>query len=59
MKPSVPFAPYQGAEDYIFVSYAHKDSARVFEVISALHRRFYRVWYDQGIEIGADWPVKR
>lgn len=56
MKTSVPFAPYQGAEDYIFVSYAHKDSARVFEVISALHRRFYRVWYDQGIEIGADWP---
>ena len=56
MKTSVPFAPYQGAEDYIFVSYAHKDSVRVFEVISALHRRFYRVWYDQGIEIGADWP---
>jgi hypothetical protein len=56
MKTEVPFAPYQGSEDYIFVSYAHKDSARVFEVIRELHQRRYRVWYDQGIEIGADWP---
>jgi len=56
MKNGIPFVPYQGPEDYIFVSYAHKDSPRVFDVIRCLHRQKYRVWYDQGIEIGADWP---
>ena len=56
MKNGIPFVPYQGSEDYIFVSYAHKDSPQVFDLIHSLHRRKYRVWYDQGIEIGADWP---
>ena len=56
MKNGIPFVPYQGAEDYIFVSYAHKDSAQVFDVIRLLHQQKYRIWYDQGIEIGADWP---
>ena len=56
MKNGIPFVPYQGAEDYIFVSYAHKDSPQVFDLIHSLHRKKYRIWYDQGIEIGADWP---
>ena len=56
MKNGIPFVPYQGVDDYIFVSYAHKDSARVFDVIRLLHQQKYRIWYDQGIEIGADWP---
>ena len=56
MKNGIPFVPYQGAEEYIFVSYAHKDSVKVFDVIRLLHQQKYRIWYDQGIEIGADWP---
>ena len=56
MKKGAPFEPYQGSDPYIFISYAHKDSEKVFEVISRLHRLRYRIWYDEGIEIGENWP---
>ena len=46
---------YKGDEKYIFVSYAHKDSADVIPLIEALQSASYRVWYDEGIEPGNDW----
>lgn len=50
------FRPYEGDKPYIFVSYAHANSAAVMEVIGGLHRRGYRIWYDEGIELGSEWP---
>ncbi len=50
------FTPYEGHKPYIFVSYAHKDSDRVFPVLEELDRRGYRVWYDDGIAPGSEWP---
>ncbi len=50
------FTPYEGDKPYIFVSYAHKDSARVFPVLEELDRRGYRIWYDDGIAPGSEWP---
>lgn len=50
------FAPYEGKEPYIFVSYAHADSPAVMAVISHMHSRGYRIWYDEGIEVGSEWP---
>lgn len=47
---------YEGSENYIFVSYAHKDSSRVIPVIEALDRLGFRIWYDSGIEVGSEWP---
>ena len=47
---------YNGNRPYIFVSYAHKDSPLVFPIIEALSRRGYRIWYDEGIEPGTEWP---
>ena len=47
---------YKGSEPYIFISYAHADSERVFPIITALQERGYRVWYDAGIEAGTEWP---
>lgn len=47
---------YEGKEPYIFVSYAHKDSASIFRIIELLNKRGYRVWYDEGIEPGSEWP---
>ncbi len=46
---------YRGEEKFIFVSYAHKDSAEVLGAIRALNARGCRVWYDEGIEAGEDW----
>lgn len=47
---------YEGKEPYIFVSYAHKDSPTVFRIIEKLSSRGYRIWYDEGIEPGSEWP---
>lgn len=48
--------PYEGTEPYIFISYAHKDSGLVFPVLEELDRRGYRIWYDDGIAPGSEWP---
>ena len=48
--------PYEGQEKYIFVSYCHRDRAYVFPVIEQLTKDGYRVWYDEGIDPGSEWP---
>lgn len=48
--------PYEGQEPYIFVSYCHKDRARVMPVVERMAREGYRVWYDEGIDPGTEWP---
>ena len=50
------FAPYEGDEPYVFISYAHADAQEVLPIAAALHDRGYRVWYDEGIEAGSEWP---
>ena len=52
IKPS--FKPYEGENDYIFISYAHKDE-KVKNLIQQLHDRGYRIWYDKGIKAGTKW----
>ena len=47
---------YEGREPYIFVSYAHKDSDKVVKIIEKLVEEGYRVWYDDGIAPGSEWP---
>ncbi len=49
---------YRGKDRYLFVSYAHRDSAEVLGAIRALNARGCRVWYDEGIEAGEDWAGK-
>ena len=48
--------PYEGDENYIFISYCHKDKAKVFPIIEQLAKDGFRVWYDEGIAPGEDWP---
>lgn len=50
------FIPYEGNDPYIFISYSHKDTDRVFPVLDQLNNRGFRVWYDEGIEWGSEWP---
>ena len=49
------FKPYEGSEPYIFISYAHADDDQVLPVVEDLYRRGYKVWYDEGIEVGSEW----
>ena len=52
----IPFDAYAGPEPYVFVSYAHADSSLVFPEIERWHRAGYRIWYDEGIDPGNEWP---
>lgn len=47
---------YEGNEPYVFISYAHKDKGNVLPIIQGLQDRGFRVWYDEGIEVGSEWP---
>ena len=51
------FKPYEGNRPYIFVSYPHNASAEVVDTIRILHDKCYRLWYDEGIPAGSDWPA--
>ena len=53
---SIWFQPYEGRRPYFFVSYSHRDSRPVLDVITPLHEKKLRLWYDEGIPAGSDWP---
>lgn len=48
--------PYEGNEDYIFISYSHRDSQEVYPILRELQAAGYRLWYDDGIDPGTEWP---
>lgn len=48
---------YKGKEKYIFVSYAHKDHTKVLPIIKSMQSEGFRIWYDEGIEAGTEWPA--
>ncbi|MBQ6541272.1 MAG: toll/interleukin-1 receptor domain-containing protein [Lachnospiraceae bacterium] len=52
----LPVKPYEGFEPYIFISYSHRDSERVFPILKHLASKGYRLWYDEGIDPGSEWP---
>jgi len=51
-----PFEAYKGNQPYLFISYSHKDSQIVFKEITGLFNVGYRIWYDEGIDPGNEWP---
>jgi hypothetical protein len=56
MQNQLPFYAYKGNEPYIFISYSHKDSEAVFSIIRKFNDSGYRIWYDEGIDPGNEWP---
>ncbi len=51
------FKPYEGNRPFFFVSYSHRQSEAVVDTIRVLHEKKYRLWYDEGIPAGSDWPA--
>jgi hypothetical protein len=51
-----PFQAYAGTEPFIFVSYSHQDADSVFAELNELHELGYRIWFDEGIDPGNEWP---
>jgi hypothetical protein len=52
----LPCAAYTGDEPFAFISYAHFDAETVYPEIQRLDLMGYRVWYDEGIDPGNEWP---
>lgn len=53
---SAPFPAYKGKKPFIFVSYAHRNTDVVYPYLIKLNDMGYRIWYDEGIEPGREWP---
>ena len=51
------FKPYEGSRPFVFISYAHRQSDAVLDTIRILHEKGWRLWYDEGIPAGSDWPT--
>ena len=49
-----PFPTYQGHGPYIFVCYAHEDSAAVYREIEWLSGQGINLWYDEGVSAGKE-----
>ena len=47
---------YEGKGKYIFVSYSHRNTDLVYPIIERMFDERYRVWYDEGIAPGSEWP---
>lgn len=56
MDEKLTLSAYEGEKPYIFVSYAHKNADEVLPAIALLQKAGYRIWFDQGIEAGSEWP---
>ena len=48
--------PYEGSEPFLFFSYCHQDAALAHPVLQRLMQEGYRIWYDDGLHPGDDWP---
>jgi hypothetical protein len=51
-----PFEAYRGIRPFLFVSYSHRNMRDVFRILKRLYDNRYRIWYDEGIEPGNEWP---
>lgn len=49
------FEAYTGNEPYLFISYSHRDTVKVYPILDALYDRKYRLWYDESCETGNDF----
>lgn len=50
-----PIQHFDEKKPYIFISYAHKDSAKVDPIINRLQADGFRIWYDCGIRPSSSW----
>lgn len=49
--------PYNGDQPYSFISYSHKDKDKVLPILEKLQQVGFRLWFDEGIEWGTEWPM--
>jgi WD40 repeat protein len=52
----IPFNACEPNGTFVFVSYAHEDKALAYPELRRIRSLGIRVWYDEGIEPGSEWP---
>lgn len=52
----IPCSAYNGDEPFAFISYAHADASLVYPEILRISLLGCRVWFDEGIDPGNEWP---
>ena len=58
VREHVPSYTLDGKNNYVFVSYSHRDFAKVYRDLSAFLYNSYkkvRFWYDEGLPAGKNW----
>ena len=58
VREHVPSYTLDGTNNYVFVSYSHRDFAKVYRDLSAFLYNSYkkvRFWYDEGLPAGKNW----
>ena len=56
-KLGVSLKQLDAENSYIFISYAHKNSDAVLPILHSLQEDKIKVWFDEGIEVGSEWPA--
>ena len=56
--PKVPVPEIANNQNYLFVSYSHKDYKEVYADLAHLYTRGVRFWYDKGLTVGRDWEIE-
>ena len=51
----VPVPEIENDQNYIFISYSHKDYKSVYYDLAHLYDKGVRFWYDKGLPAGEDW----
>ncbi len=52
----IPFGACDPSGTFVFVSYSHADKALAYPELLRIRSFGIRVWYDEGIEPGSEWP---
>lgn len=47
--------PYEGTNEYIFISYSHRNIPLVYDIMKKLDSAGFRMWYDKGIPLTSDY----
>lgn len=53
--PKVPLPQINENENYIFISYSHKDYKQVYADLADMYTAGVRFWYDNGLSAGKKW----
>lgn len=54
----VPVPKCAEHQNYIFISYSHKDYKKVYHDLAAMYEAGVRFWYDEALTAGYDWDAE-